>query len=213
MKINNGFVLLFTAAIAAVFLTRNSQASNLDSRYAGTIEEGDFTFSFDTAPIVSEWDNLNIMADINTPVEEPFFISDAGIEALKLREGFSATPYVDARGHSIGYGHFILPNEVDLLTNIDQETANTLLLDDLMWAVNAVIEAIDVPITQNQFDALVSFCYNVGKNAFAKSTLVKKINASDPTAVNEFGRWVYSMGDVNSSLMVRRTSEAQQFLA
>jgi GH24 family phage-related lysozyme (muramidase) len=143
-------------------------------------------------------------------------LSDKGIELLKSPkiEGFSAKAYPDHKGYSIGYGHLIRPG--DGLTRdsvITKSKADALLRDDVSSAENAVIEAIDVPLTQNQFDALVIFCYNVGVSAFMHSTLARKINAEDPTASNEFDRWIYASGEVNDVLVARRNMEQNLFLS
>jgi lysozyme len=92
---------------------------------------------------------------------------------------------------------------------VDQATA--LMLDDVAWAETAVRNAIKVDISQAMFDALVSFAYNVGAGAFARSTLVKRINDQDPGASSEFGRWIFASGVQNGALIARRQSEQNQF--
>ena len=144
-----------------------------------------------------------------SPQENPSTLSGAGIAALQAREGFSATPYADHKGYSIGFGHLIKPGEN--LTFVSVSQATDLMISDVQWAEDAVRSAITVPINQAQFDALVSFCYNVGSGAFKGSTLVRKINQDDPAAVLEFHRWVYASGEVNPALVRRRDSEQQQF--
>ncbi|OJA63828.1 hypothetical protein BGV68_01930 [Burkholderia ubonensis] len=128
------------------------------------------------------------------------------------REGFSATPYRDANGYSIGYGHFIKPGES--FTSIDQATAQQLLMQDVSTAQQAVVRYVTVPLNQNQFDALVSFAYNVGVGAFASSTLLSQLNAGNYGSVGtQMQRWTHSAGSVSPALVTRRQSEIQQFYA
>jgi GH24 family phage-related lysozyme (muramidase) len=150
-----------------------------------------------------------VSAITSTPQENPSVLSGYGLAALQRREGFSAKPYPDHKGFSIGYGHLIKAGEN--LTLLSVSEALEILAADVLWAQDAVMQGVTAVINQNQFDALVSFCFNVGAGAFSRSTLVKRINADDPQASNEFARWVYASGQINQSLMARRESEAQQF--
>lgn len=143
------------------------------------------------------------------PQDNPQGMSDQGLKALMAREGFSATPYADHKGNSIGFGHLIKPGES--LDYVTVQQATDILMSDVAWAVDVVRASIVVPINQSQFDALVSFAYNVGAGAFARSTLVRRINTGDPGAAQEFARWVYASGVVNQALVARRQSERQQF--
>lgn len=136
-------------------------------------------------------------------------LSQAGIDAIKAREGFSATPYPDHKGYSIGYGH--LMGVFDRRESITKEEAELLLLSDVSWAEDAVNAAITAPLTQAQFDALVSLAFNIGARAFKGSTLVKRINAGDAGAVSEFARWNMASGQVHPGLVARRAAEAEQF--
>lgn len=143
------------------------------------------------------------------PQDNPTACSPEGVDAIATREGFSAIPYPDHKGFSIGFGHLIKAGE-DLPT-VTREQALQLLASDVAWAQDAVAKAITVTITQSAFDALTSFCYNVGAGAFARSTLVKKINAGDSSAADEFSRWVFASGTKNAALVARRNDEAAQF--
>lgn len=136
-------------------------------------------------------------------------LSPAGLDAIKAREGFSAKPYPDHKGYSIGYGH--LMGVFDRRESITKEEAEALLLSDVAWAEDAVNDAITAPLTQSQFDALVSLAFNIGGPAFKRSTLVKRINAGDPGAASEFARWNIASGKVNPALVARRAAEAEQF--
>lgn len=140
----------------------------------------------------------------------PYTVSGAGIAFIKQSEGFSAKPYADANGHSIGYGHFIQPSENYI--NLSEAQASDLLGQDLVPVENAINQYVTVPINQNQFDALADFIYNEGVGAFKGSTLLQVLNSGDYAgAAQQFQRWVYSSGQVNPALQARRQSEAGTF--
>ena len=109
-----------------------------------------------------------------------------------------------------GYGHHgALPGDV-----ITHDQADRYLDSDVQEATAAITSQILVPLTQGQFDALVSFVYNVGVDAFTNSTLVAKLNAGDvPGAAEEFARWVYAGGQVSAGLQSRRARERTVFLS
>lgn len=135
---------------------------------------------------------------------------------LKKVEGFSPTAYKDGSGWSIGYGHQILPGEpyapIGTQQSITEAEASQLLEQDLTKARDAVLYYTKVPLTSNQLNALSSFVYNIGINAFADSTLLKKLNAGDFTgALNEMARWTKSGGETNAGLAYRRAQEQQMF--
>jgi lysozyme len=126
-------------------------------------------------------------------------------------EKFSATPYRDANGWSIGYGHFM--GATATMNNITQDDAWNLLVNDVSNAAQAVSTAVQTPLTQNQYDALVSLAYNIGNTAFANSTLVKQLNAGNTqAAADQFPRWNQSQGQVLAALVDRRAQERQLFL-
>lgn len=139
----------------------------------------------------------------------PAYLSPYGRQKLEGYEGFSATPYPDFKGNSIGFGHLIKVGEN--LTSLSRDEASALLSQDVAWAENAVRTAIKVPILQCQFDAMTSLCFNIGEGAFKRSTLVKRVNAGDPGASSEFDRWNMAGGQVNQALVARRASERQDF--
>lgn len=141
-------------------------------------------------------------------------LSIAGLDAIKRHEAFVATPYLDAAGKwTIGYGHLIKAGES--FDSLSESAALSLLSRDVNAAENAVNSLVRATLTQPQFDALVSFVFNVGAGAFRSSTLLKKINSGDATAAAEFGRWVYVTKSgqklVANGLVSRRQSEAQLF--
>ena len=149
----------------------------------------------------------------------PDTMSDAGLAALQAYEGFSATAYVDDKAgtpeveYSIGFGHQIRQGEEALLSaTLDQSQGVEILAGDVAWAERAVSAAVSAPLTQAQFDALVSLCYNIGESAFRKSTLVRLLNALDYAgAAAQFDRWNKTGGAVSTALTRRRASERAMF--
>ena len=146
-------------------------------------------------PNVADVNSLEAVADSNSvdvnKLNEPAYatkISQKGLDFIKQVEGFSPKPYPDADGFSIGYGHFILPGENYKI--ITEEKAEELLKKDAGKAESAIAKYAVVPLTQQQYDTLVSFVYNVGEGRFAKSTLLKKLNEGNYERVSrEIERW------------------------
>lgn len=134
--------------------------------------------------------------------------SDAGIALIKRFESFCATVYLCPAGKpTIGYGHVILPGEQ--FGTLTEAEAIELLRRDLAIAEAAVRRLINVALTQSQFDALVSFTFNVGEGALEKSTLRRRINQGNWTlARRELLRWVYADGKKLNGLVARREEEA-----
>jgi lysozyme len=143
---------------------------------------------------------------------QTFTYSDAGIELTKGFEGLRLAAYRDCAGVlTIGYGH-TGPDVVEGKT-IDEAEAEALLRADLQTAVDCVNRAVTAAISQNQFDALVDFCFNVGCGAFEKSTLLRKVNAGDfAGAAAQFALWVHAGGEVVAGLVRRRKMEAEMFV-
>ena len=144
-------------------------------------------------------------------------VSQTGIDFVKSFEGLSLKCYDDSVGKStIGYGHLIKSNE-RFDSCIDEGEAEEILTRDLSFAEAAVNMLVLVPLAQNQFDALVSFTFNLGKNNLKRSTLLLKINCSDyKGAAEEFVRW--NKGAVGGEyvpipgLTRRRLAEKAMFL-
>ena len=118
--------------------------------------------------------------------------SKNGLELLKVLEGFRAKTYRDAAGVlTVGYGHVVkrgdgIPDG-DVISTIKAEE---MLKQDVQDAVDCVNEAVVSPLTQNQFDALVIFVYNVGANAFHHSYMLQMLNKPDyEAAANQFPKW------------------------
>lgn len=95
---------------------------------------------------------------------------------------------------------------------LTQEEAVKLLRKDAATRSKAVDDLVNVPLTQTQFDALVSFVFNVGADAFRNSTLLRKLNAGDYASVpSELNRWTRAGGRVLSGLVTRRKAEGELF--
>lgn len=139
-------------------------------------------------------------------------ISEEGIKLIKNFEGCKLTAYkCPAQIWTIGYGH--TGSDVHSGLKISQEQAEKLLKVDLLIHCNNVSKLVKVPLTQNQFDALVSFEYNIGYGAFASSTLLKLLNNKKYTdAANQLDRWVYGGGVKLLGLIRRREAEKKLFL-
>ncbi|HYM68825.1 MAG TPA: lysozyme [bacterium] len=114
---------------------------------------------------------------------------------------------------TVGWGHKLRPGE-QYPAGITREQGDMLFERDMAPAEAAVNAHVQAPISQNAFDALCSFAFNCGLTAFACSTLVRRINANDPDASEEFGWWVHGRGGVVLPILVaRRTEERALFLA
>ena len=137
-----------------------------------------------------------------------------GKSIIKYCEGLRLTSYVCPAGKpTIGWGHTY---GVKLGRTISEAEAEVLLDHDYQQAEDDVLELVTVPLTDNQLGALTSFVFNLGQGNFSKSTLLRKINASDfAGAAAEFDKWVYAT--VNgvktklSGLVVRRKLERSLF--
>lgn len=144
-------------------------------------------------------------------------ISDKGISLIKQFEGLRLTAYQDSVGvWSIGYGwtHPVDGKPIRPGMTIKEETAERLLRTGLVGYESDVSKLVKVKLTQGQFDALVSFAYNLGARALSTSTLLQKLNAGDYTgAAGEFPRWNKAGGKVLPGLTRRREAERALFLS
>ena len=144
--------------------------------------------------------------------------SKAGLDLIKEFESFRSAPYLCSAGvPTIGYGTTVYPNGIKVKLS-DQKITQQLAESFLQFHVNAiekdVSKLVKVTLTQNQLDALVSFAYNVGLNAFQDSTLLKLLNAGDiDGASKQFERWNKAGGKVSNGLTRRRNAEKALFLA
>jgi lysozyme len=137
--------------------------------------------------------------------------SQAGIDLIKSFEGYGSQSYDDGGGvWTIGYGH---TNNVLPLQKTTPQEAERFLRDDLAEAERAMNKLVKVSISQAQFDALVSLMFNIGADAFASSTLLKRLNTKDYYGAREqFKRWNKDNGKVLNGLSRRRSAEAEMFM-
>ena len=138
--------------------------------------------------------------------------SDLLIEKIKEFEGLRLEAYFDAAWvPTIGYGH--TGADVVMGDRISEYWANHLLKADL-YDVELAVDLLGVAKTQGQFDALVSFAYNLGIGRLKRSTLLKVIRegGSKRAITKEFKRWVYADGKRLPGLVKRREWEAERFL-
>lgn len=141
-------------------------------------------------------------------------ITQDGLNLIKRFEGFEPEIYLDAAGlPTIGYGHLLRLGEAEMFKNgISEEAGVALLIKDVLVAERAVLRLICVPLTNGQFDALVSFTFNLGSGALQRSTLRHKINREEHDEVpREFLRWVWAGGKKLRGLVRRRNKEAQLY--
>jgi len=134
------------------------------------------------------------------------------IELIKSFEGFSSKVYLCPAGlETIGYGHVI--TAVEKFKIINKENAEKLLKQDVYKAEVLVIRNIHINLTQSQFDALISFTFNLGGAALQRSTLRQKVNRNDHMQVpKELMRWVCSNGQVLPGLIRRRSLESNLYM-
>ena len=134
-------------------------------------------------------------------------ISPKARARLRTLEGERLTTYLCSAGKpTIGVGH--TGSDVRMGMTITAEESDRLLTRDLVRFERCVGLAVKVPLTQNQFDALVIFAFNVGEEAFRKSTLLKKLNHGGYADVPaQLLRWVHVAGEPNKGLENRRNAE------
>lgn len=139
--------------------------------------------------------------------------SQKGIDIIKTFEGTVLKVYKDAVGlPTIGIGHLIKKGEV--FTTITQQQAEELLAKDLKQFEEGISTSVKVALTQNQFDALVSFAFNLGIGNLNSSTLLKKLNVGDiQGAADQFPRWNKAGGKTLAGLTRRRLAEKELFLS
>jgi lysozyme len=149
-------------------------------------------------------------------------LSAEGVTLLRELEGVEPEPYRDSAGLlTIGCGHLLTRDELhsgkiycgDRVIRwkdgpLSDEEITALLAEDVGWAEACVEVAVHVQLTQEQFDCLVLWTFNVGANAMRESTLVRKLNAGLYTEVpDELRRWTRAGGQVLPGLVRRRERE------
>lgn len=143
--------------------------------------------------------------------------SEKGIALIKQFEGCKLTAYQDSVGvWTIGYGWTqpVDGKPIRAGMTIKQEAAERLLKTGLVSYESDVSRLVKVGLNQDQFDALVSFTYNLGARSLSTSTLLRKLNAGDYAgAADEFLRWNKAGGKVLNGLTRRREAERALFLS
>ena len=141
-------------------------------------------------------------------------LNNKGYDLIVKHEGLSLKPYLcPAKIPTIGYGNTYYSNgkRVTLLDEpITKEYALEIFKEIANRFAKAVSKLVVVPLNQNQFNALVSFAYNVGMANFQKSTLLKKVNKNkdDISIELEFNKWVFAKGVKLNGLVKRRKDES-----
>ena len=126
------------------------------------------------------------------PKKQEIGVKSSTLDLIHRYEGFSKSAYQDSTGRwTIGVGHQIKDSEPQLLlANLSKKEVGKLLERDLRPCETFLKDSLGKPLTQNQFDALVIFTFNVGVSAFQNSTLARLVNASDfAKASDEFPKW------------------------
>ena len=133
------------------------------------------------------------------------------VELIKESEGLRLEAYLPTPNdvYTIGYGHTKTAKKGMVITLAGAEA---LLLHDLAWVEAALKKYVKVPLTQNQYDALASFVYNLGETNFKNSTLLKMLNKGDyQGAADQLPRWNKQKGKVLKGLTTRRQKEQTLF--
>ena len=140
------------------------------------------------------------------------YVSDSGLALIRFFEGFQPKLYLCPGGyHTIGYGHVVRDGEA-FPGGITPAEAESLLRQDVEAAENAVDRLLPVPLSPGQFDALVSFTFNLGAGALQRSTMRQKASRGDhEAAAREFPRWIYAGGRPLKGLLRRRLAEARLY--
>lgn len=142
-------------------------------------------------------------------------LSQDGIDLIHAFEGCVLHIYKDSAGiDTIGWGHRVWPEEIAEFRNgITQEQADALFLKDAAKKENSVRDLIHCPLSQGQFDALVSFTFNLGRRNLEQSTLRRMVNEGRMhEASKEFGRWIYINKVPSNGLRRRRQAESLMFM-
>jgi lysozyme len=136
--------------------------------------------------------------------------SKQGMALTEQFESCRLVAYPDVKGvMTIGWGHTLAVHPGMVCT---QEEADKWLLDDVAAAVNAVNLLVKIGLTQEEFDSLVDFTFNVGITAFQHSTMLRLLNENDiEGAIGEFERWDVSGGQHVAGLLRRRNAERALF--
>ena len=197
--------------------------------YHSGSEAHHFSFTLDPTPVLRHWKRIPAAPVVGAQParaavalaakHKPTALSVKGAQFIAGFEGFRSKLYNDPVGHcTIGFGHLVHRGPINgkepaqFKKGLTRPQALALLQADAAPVCAAVAKAVKVPLTQQQFDALVSFAFNLGIGAFESSTLLKKLNAKQFGAVpTEFEKWVKASGKTLPGLVKRRTAEAKLF--
>lgn len=144
-------------------------------------------------------------------------ISNKGVAFIKSFEGLRLSPYRDAVGKwTVGYGHLMFPHEVKAMKTLTMAEAEELLRDDIADHEEGMSKLFPASrmatVTQGQWDALVSFAFNLGVGALKKSSLLRLFLAGDIAGASaQFDRWVNAGGRRLGGLVRRRAAERRMF--
>ena len=172
--------------------------------------------AFEPSSTISEDQKINIsketiMRDLQAQHIEEGPLQFTAFDELKKHEALRLKAYLPTKKDvwTIGYGHTKTARKGMKIT---EEQALQLLDKDVEWAEEAVRDLVKVNLNQNQFNALVSFVFNIGATNFRKSTLLRKLNAGDyKGAAVEFPKWKYQKRKVLQGLVRRRAEERAMF--
>ena len=152
------------------------------------------------------------LTDQFTHIEENVMaIAESTLSFITNEEGFRNRAYKDSKGLlTIGVGHLIKASEQHLVSaTLSDQEVKELLRSDLKWCSEAVESSVKVPLTQKQYDALYSLCFNIGETNFKKSTVVRKLNENDLKGAAD----AIEMWNKPAVLIPRRKREKALFLA
>lgn len=138
--------------------------------------------------------------------------NEAGLDIIRRYEGLRLAAYQDTGGvWTVGYGH--TGKDVKAGVNITEQQAEEFLRLDVASAEKDITRMVSVPLTENQFSALVSLVFNIGGSNFRKSTMRALINRKwHDEAADQFPRWVYDNGRKLGGLVKRREEERALYL-
>ena len=141
-------------------------------------------------------------------------LSEKGLSLIKEFEGFRSAAYLCPAGLlTVGYGHLCRREEGYRLGQaISKQTADELLRRDVCYAEDAVRRLVKVPLSQNQFDALVSFVFNLGETTFRKSSVLRNLNANNfERAMFWLSKYTFADKKKLNGLIRRRKAEIELF--
>lgn len=170
--------------------------------------------------LIEAANNQNDVEVLAAPTTEQLAITDEMVAIIKSTEGLSLELYNDATGNAtIGYGHLVHEGRInralvppEFLGGITEERAEQLLREDIARFEAVVKEMVTVPLSQNQYDAIVGFAFNVGPEALRTSTLLHELNHGNYDAVpGELMKWVHGDGEVLGGLVKKRQHEVARW--